>query len=99
MGLARPATSYQTASGVNGYGLHDMAGNVWEWCHDYYLSTYYSSSPASNPTGPTSGVGHILRGGGWSYTPRHCRCADRYDGYYPGTRYSRNGLRLALGSP
>lgn len=54
---------------ANGYGLHDMQGNVLEWVQDYYGADYYSSSPSSNPKGPESGRFRIMRGGGWHSGP------------------------------
>ncbi|MCK6456030.1 MAG: formylglycine-generating enzyme family protein [Phycisphaerae bacterium] len=92
------ATSYQTANGANGYGLYDMAGNVWEWCNDWYSYSYYSSSPSSNPTGPASGTGRVLRGGDWSGLPNNCRSALRLN-LTPGSRVSSIGFRCASGTP
>jgi len=93
------ATSYQTANGANGYGLYDMAGNVWEWCNDWYSDTYYSSSPTNNPRGPTSGMSRVLRGGSWDFPASQCRVAYRFSLNLSGDRTNGHGFRLALGSP
>jgi formylglycine-generating enzyme required for sulfatase activity len=47
----------------NGLGLHDMSGNVWEMTSDWYRADYYASSPRDNPTGPSAGEDHVVRGG------------------------------------
>ncbi len=87
------ATSYQTANGANGYGLYDMAGNVWEWCHDWYGG--YSSSSQTNPTGPGTGTYRVLRGGGWYGISYSCRVSGR-SGYFPSGRSSYAGFRVVL---
>ena len=79
----------------NELGIYDMSGNVWEWCQDWYNSSYYGSSPRTNPQGPNSGSYRVCRGGGWRSSARDCRVSYR-DSYTPDFRYYYLGFRLAL---
>jgi formylglycine-generating enzyme required for sulfatase activity len=70
----------------NGFGLHDMHGNLCEWCSDYYDKDYYRKSPREDPKGPEQGVVHtdyedfyrVIRGGCWLDEARACRSAYRF---------------------
>ena len=81
---------------ANGYGLYGMAGNALEWCNDWHDDSYYSTSPYSNPHGPTSGSDRVCRGGGWSGVAYSCRVANR--NHLPPSYFqvSDSGFRLAL---
>jgi formylglycine-generating enzyme required for sulfatase activity len=82
----------------NAFGIHDMLGNVWEWCWDGYVSTYYGQSPPADPRGPDGGARWVIRGGGWHYDARYARSATRGRGG-PGARNDHVGFRAVRAQP
>jgi formylglycine-generating enzyme required for sulfatase activity len=78
---------------ANVWGLHDMHGNVWQWCQDWHGD--YPQEDVVDPQGPKKGVIRVLRGGSWIYSPQHCRSA--YRGWFePGNRFGYCGLRVCF---
>jgi len=95
-GFPRTAPVGRFPSGESPYGALDMAGNVWEWCEDWYDEDYYSRSADRNPTGPDSGGGRVLRGGSWDLSRIGARCTSR-GWYYPVGRHVSLGFRCCVG--
>jgi formylglycine-generating enzyme required for sulfatase activity len=93
-GIYRESTTAAGSFPANPWGLYDMHGNVWEWCWDWY--GILGGSVQTNPTGPASGSGHVLRGGSWQELARDLRSASRTDapptrkGIYLGFRVVRS---------
>ena len=101
--------TFQTGMGVNGYGLFDMAGNVWQLVNDWYERDYYRYSPAENPPGPERGslmpdgkAYRGMRGGNWFNGENgHSRVSNRDPSYYRGPQdpdhpYYHVGFRVVL---
>src|SRR5207244_2181593 len=73
--LAAPVGRF--AAGASAFGVFDMAGNVSEWCSDWYDPDTYLTGPDRDPTGPPKGTMRVLRGGNWCSTPSQLRATRR----------------------
>lgn len=80
---------------ANQLGLHDMSGNVWEWCSDWYDAEYYLESPLNNPQGPETGKTRVCRGGGYTSKARFCKNSFRFS-FPPKQSFDYLGFRLVL---
>ncbi|MFO0953122.1 MAG: bifunctional serine/threonine-protein kinase/formylglycine-generating enzyme family protein [Isosphaeraceae bacterium] len=91
---SRKATHQVGQKEANRLGLHDMLGNIWEWCGDFYAPDYYKNAPMEDPHSTAKSQDRVIRGGSWSLIPGYCRPADRY-WKNSASRNSLVGFRVA----
>lgn len=89
-----PNGNVATVDSPSPVGAYDMSGNAYEWCNDWYSSTYYDGGSMTNPTGPSTGSERVTRGGSWNNIYFYCRTANR-NYYAPTFTYQFYGFRIA----
>jgi uncharacterized protein (TIGR02996 family) len=92
-GKNRQQTTVVGSFPSNPWGLHDLHGNVWEWCSDWYGG--YTAGDQTDPQGQSHGQFHVFRGGSWDNIPEHCRVACR-DRFGPGASRGSAGFRVCF---
>jgi formylglycine-generating enzyme required for sulfatase activity len=94
VGFGQTAAVGSAPAGATPAGVQDLAGNVYEWCADWYDPDYYARSPRENPAGPARGTQRVIRGGSWLSLPDVLHAAARGQ-YPPASRSILIGIRVA----